>query len=122
MAPPVSTGLLFYGVSVSGLKTGDTTMAAEFSPPSGVWLPLITPFRDEAIDAASLRRLIGHFADKPLDGLIVRATTGERLTLDDAEIEQLVMITSAAQRDFGLRAPLYLGVSGSDKRKVAQWL
>ena len=62
-------------------------MSAEFTPPSGVWLPLITPFKEEAIDAASLRRLIGHFAGKPIDGLIVGATTGEGLTLDEAEIE-----------------------------------
>ena len=48
MAPPVSTGLLFCCVSVSGLETGDTTMSAEFTPPGGVWLPLITPFRDES--------------------------------------------------------------------------
>src|SRR6201746_727471 len=122
MAPPVSTGLLFCCTSVSGLETGDTSMPAEFAPPSGVWLPLITPFKDEAIDAASLRRLIGHFADKPVDGLIVGATTGEGLTLDDGEIEQLVMLTATAQRDFGLRVPLVLGVSGSDTRKVAKWL
>jgi 4-hydroxy-tetrahydrodipicolinate synthase len=97
-------------------------MPAEFAPPSGVWLPLITPFRDDAIDAASLRRLIGHYADKPVDGLIVGATTGEGLTLDEAEIEQLVMVTAGAQRDFGLSVPLYLGVSGSDTRKLAKWL
>jgi 4-hydroxy-tetrahydrodipicolinate synthase len=97
-------------------------MSAEFTPPSGVWLPLITPFKDEAIDAASLRRLIGHFAGKPVDGLIVGATTGEGLTLDDAEIEQLVMLTAAAQRDFGLCVPLVLGVCGSDTRKLAKWL
>jgi 4-hydroxy-tetrahydrodipicolinate synthase len=97
-------------------------MSAEFTPPSGVWLPLITPFKDEAIDAASLRRLIGHYAGKPVDGLIIGATTGEGLTLDDAEIEQLVMVTAAAQRDFGLSVPLYLGVSGSDTSKLAKWL
>jgi 4-hydroxy-tetrahydrodipicolinate synthase len=97
-------------------------MSAEFTPPGGVWLPLITPFRDEAIDAASLRRLIGHYADKPVAGLIVGATTGEGLTLDDVEIEQVVTVTAAAQRDFGLRVPLYLGISGSDTRKVAKWL
>jgi 4-hydroxy-tetrahydrodipicolinate synthase len=97
-------------------------MSAEFTPPGGVWLPLITPFRDGRIDAASLRRLIGHFAGKPVDGLIVGATTGEGLTLDDAEIEQLVMLTAAAQCDFGLSVPLFLGVSGSDTRKLAKWL
>src|SRR3954453_14549034 len=97
-------------------------MSAELASPSGVWLPLITPFRNDAIDAASLRRLIGHFAGKPIDGLIVGATTGEGLTLDDSEIEQLVMLTATAQRDLGLRVPLVLGVSGSDTRKVAKWL
>lgn len=97
-------------------------MSAEFTPPCGVWLPLITPFRDDRIDVASLRRLVGHFAGKPVDGLIVGATTGEGLTLDDAETEQLVTITAAAQRDFGLAVPLYLGVSGSDTRKAAKWL
>ncbi len=40
----------------------------------------------------------------------------------NAEIEQLVMVTAAAQRDFGLRVPLYLGVSGSDTRKMVKWL
>ncbi|MDB5633900.1 MAG: hypothetical protein JWR49_2755, partial [Tardiphaga sp.] len=31
-------------------------MPAASGPPSGLWLPLVTPFRDGAIDAASLRR------------------------------------------------------------------
>jgi 4-hydroxy-tetrahydrodipicolinate synthase len=97
-------------------------MSAELAPPQGVWLPLITPFRDELIDAASLRRLVGHFARKPVDGFIVGATTGEGLTLDEAEFEQLVEVTAAARRDFGFNVPLYLGVSGSDTRKLTKWL
>jgi 4-hydroxy-tetrahydrodipicolinate synthase len=96
-------------------------MPPEFAP-QGVWLPLITPFRDGRIDDASLRRLIGHFVDKPVDGLIVGATTGEGLTLDDAEFEQLVKVTAAAQREVGLDVPLFLGVSGSDTRKLVKWL
>jgi 4-hydroxy-tetrahydrodipicolinate synthase len=97
-------------------------MSAELASPSGVWLPLVTPFRNDRIDAASLRRLIGHFAGKPIDGLIVGATTGEGLTLDDAEIEQLVTLTATAQCDFDFRVPLVLGVSGSDTRKLTKWL
>lgn len=97
-------------------------MSAEFAPPQGVWLPLITPFRDGMIDAVSLRRLVGHFAGKPVDGFIVGATTGEGLTLDDAEFEQLVNIVAGAQRDFRVRVPLYLGVCGSDTRKLTKWL
>jgi 4-hydroxy-tetrahydrodipicolinate synthase len=97
-------------------------MPPEFAPPHGVWLPLITPFRDKRIDVASLCRLIGHFADKPVDGLIVGATTGEGLTLDEAEFEQLVDVVACAKRDLGFGVPLYLGVSGSDTRKLTKWL
>jgi len=86
-------------------------MPAEFEPPSGLWLPLITPFCDDRIDATSLRRLIRHYAGKPVDGLILGATTGEGLTLDDAEIEQLVMVTADALREIGWQVPLYLGAS-----------
>ena len=60
----------------------------------GLWLPLITPFRDGALDEASLRRLVRHYAAEPLDGLILAATTGEGLTLDDDETERLVAITA----------------------------
>ena len=35
----------------------------------GLWLPLVTPFRDGEIDEASLRRLARHYATGPVDGL-----------------------------------------------------
>jgi 4-hydroxy-tetrahydrodipicolinate synthase len=93
-------------------------MPTAIEPPSGLWLPLITPFRDDRIDARSLRRLIAHYAAKPLDGLILGATTGEGMTLDEAEVEQLVMLTAAALRDFGRTMPLYLGLSGSHTARL----
>ncbi|NVN88203.1 MAG: 4-hydroxy-tetrahydrodipicolinate synthase [Rhodopseudomonas sp.] len=97
-------------------------MQAETEPPSGLWLPLITPFRDGAIDAKSLRRLIAHYARKPLDGLILGATTGEGLTLDDDELERLVMIAAEARAESGRAMPTYLGLSGSDTSKVVRSL
>ena len=42
----------------------------------GLWLPLITPFRDGGIDQHSLRRLVLHYAARPIDGLILAATSG----------------------------------------------
>ena len=36
---------------------------------------------DGALDEASLRRLMAHYAAQPIDGLILAATTGEGLTL-----------------------------------------
>jgi 4-hydroxy-tetrahydrodipicolinate synthase len=97
-------------------------MPAETEPPSGLWLPLITPFRDSAIDAVSLRRLVAHYAGKPLDGLIVGATTGEGMTLDEAELAQLVTIVAEALREAGRAMPLYLGLSGSDTARLTALL
>jgi 4-hydroxy-tetrahydrodipicolinate synthase len=33
----------------------------------GLWLPLVTPFRDGALDETSLRRLVRHYAALPLN-------------------------------------------------------
>lgn len=81
----------------------------------GIWLPLVTPFRDGELDEASLRRLVRHYAAQPIDGLILAATTGEGLTLDADETRQLVAI---ATDTLGGRLPVYLGLSGSDTRKL----
>jgi 4-hydroxy-tetrahydrodipicolinate synthase len=78
----------------------------------GIWLPLITPFRDDAVDVVSLRRLLRHYAAAPIDGLILAATTGEGLTLDDNETQCLVEVAREEQRSI----PLYLGLCGSDTR------
>jgi 4-hydroxy-tetrahydrodipicolinate synthase len=92
-------------------------MQAEQTTPHGIWLPLITPFRDGEIDETSVRRLIKHYAAAPIDGLILGATTGEGLTLDDDEIERLVDVSRMELHATGRSMPLYLGLSGSDTRK-----
>lgn len=84
----------------------------------GVWLPLITPFRDGTLDEVSLCRLVTHFAAEPIDGLILAATTGEGMSLDEHEAERLVSITKATLEAAGKQIPLYLGLSGSDTRKL----
>ena len=89
---------------------------------AGLWLPLITPFRDGAIDEVSLRRLVAHYAAQPIDGFILGATTGEGMALDDDETERLVSITLAALEAAGRRIPVYLGLSGSDTRKLVKAL
>ncbi|WP_424813400.1 4-hydroxy-tetrahydrodipicolinate synthase [Roseococcus sp. YIM B11640] len=90
--------------------------------PGGLWLPLITPFRDGALDEASLRRMVRHYAAEQLDGLILAATTGEGLTLDDDETERLVMLVAAEMGAAGRRMPVFLGLSGSDTRKLGKAL
>jgi len=85
----------------------------------GVWLPLVTPFRDGALDEASLRRMVRHYRGQPVDGFILAATTGEGLTLDGDETERLVAIAAA---EMAGKNPIYLGVSGSDTRKLVKAL
>jgi len=84
-------------------------------PLSGIFLPLVTPFRDGALDEASLTRLVVHYAQAPLDGFVLAATTGEGLVLDDDETERLVASAAAA---LGARRPIFLGLSGSDTRAL----
>jgi 4-hydroxy-tetrahydrodipicolinate synthase len=87
-------------------------------PLSGIFLPLITPFRDGALDEQSLRRIVAHYASSPLDGFVVAATTGEGLTLDEEETERLAGVTAA---EAGGR-PVFLGLCGSDTRKLLECL
>ncbi|HJP21930.1 MAG TPA: 4-hydroxy-tetrahydrodipicolinate synthase [Alphaproteobacteria bacterium] len=83
----------------------------------GLWLPLITPFKDGRLDEDSWKNLLRHYGNLPVDGLILAAMTGEGLTLDEDETTRLVAIAADVIAG-GL--PIYLGLSGSDTRKVAQ--
>ena len=60
----------------------------------GLWLPLVTPFRDGVLDEVSLRRLVRHYASGPIDGFILGATSGEGLMLATDELEHLVSCRS----------------------------
>jgi 4-hydroxy-tetrahydrodipicolinate synthase len=84
----------------------------------GLWLPLITPFRNGALDEASLGRLVRHYAGKPVDGLILAATSGEGMTLDVGELERIVALTRAELAGAKCFIPICLGLSGSDTAKL----
>ncbi len=86
----------------------------------GLWLPLVTPFRDNALDEVSLRRLVAHFAALPADGLILAATTGEGLALDEEESRRLVAVTREVLLSVQSAIPVYLGLSGSDTAKLVK--
>ena len=78
--PPVSTGFF---VVPSPAFTRRRFDANPNAIPQGIWLPLVTPFKDGEFDELSARRLARHYAAAPVDGFILGATTGEGLTLDD---------------------------------------
>jgi 4-hydroxy-tetrahydrodipicolinate synthase len=80
----------------------------------GLWLPLVTPFRDGELDETSLRRLVRHYAALSIDGLILAATTGESLTLTPHETERLVLAVRNEISHAPRNLPICLGLSGSD--------
>ena len=84
----------------------------------GLWLPLVTPFRDGVLDEPSLRRLIRHYANGPVDGLILAATSGEGMSLASDELERLVTVTRAALSESRRYLPICVGLSGASTHKM----
>jgi 4-hydroxy-tetrahydrodipicolinate synthase len=84
----------------------------------GLWLPLVTPFRNGDLDEPSLRRLVRHYAHGPIDGLILAATSGEGMSLSAGELERLVTVTHEEISGSGRSIPICLGLSGASTAKM----
>jgi len=84
----------------------------------GLWLPLVTPFRDGVLDESSLRRLVRHYADGPIDGLILAATSGESMSLGSDELERLVAVARSEISQSRRYLPICLGLSGANTLKM----
>jgi 4-hydroxy-tetrahydrodipicolinate synthase len=89
---------------------------------SGIWVPLITPFADGAVDHTALRALVRHYADAGIAGLVALGTTGEPAALDAAEqdavlatiLEEAQAFPRGAQtQEAGRPLPVLVGVSGN---------
>ncbi|MGN6525861.1 MAG: 4-hydroxy-tetrahydrodipicolinate synthase family protein [Burkholderiaceae bacterium] len=80
---------------------------------SGVWIPIVTPFRDGKVDEPALAALTRRLDGQGIAGFIVCATTGEAPLLDDVERDRvLATVTAHATR------PVVLGTSGSTAAQV----
>ena len=86
---------------------------------SGVWLPVVTPFVDGAIDFESYGRLVEHYLGKGITGIFPLGTTGEAPTIDDDEMETLVDRTISLVAG---RVPVFVGVGGNATHKVLKTL
>jgi 4-hydroxy-tetrahydrodipicolinate synthase len=88
----------------------------------GLWLPLVTPFCGGELDETSLRRLVRHYANLPVDGFILAATSGEGMSLSMSELERLVAITRAETSASRRYIPILLGLSGASTHKMCDAL
>ncbi|MBR0827095.1 4-hydroxy-tetrahydrodipicolinate synthase [Bradyrhizobium manausense] len=84
----------------------------------GLWLPLVTPFRDGRLDETSLKRLTRHYTAEAVDGFILGATSGEGMTLRTAELERLVATVRDEMAAARRSVPILLGLSGADTQAM----
>jgi len=82
---------------------------------TGIWLPLITPFRNGRVDLPALQALTEHYITAGIHGLIVGGTTGEPATMSEAEQEAAL---DAVLESAGGRCPVLAGLSGNDTQAL----
>ena len=92
-----------------------TTPTPDFS---GLWIPLITPFHDGAVDHAALAALTRRLATTGIAGFVVCGSTGEAAALD--ETEQLAALETVQAAAHGL--PIVMGLSGYHLGKTLAWV
>ena len=85
---------------------------------SGLWIPLITPFRNGLVDHESLSTLVKRYAKDGVSGFVVCGSTGEAAALDDAE-QRAVLQTVL---DHAGDVPVVMGVSGYNLPKMLAWV
>jgi 4-hydroxy-tetrahydrodipicolinate synthase len=85
----------------------------------GIWVPLITPFKDNELDLPSFKRLVEHYAALDIAGLIPMGTTGESPTVSALEYERVL---AAAMEYKPAATPVILGLGGNDTQKLIDQL
>ena len=85
---------------------------------SGLWIPLITPFENGAIDHAALTKLVQHYAGCSVAGFVACGSTGEAAALDEAE--QLAVLTTIVAAAGKL--PVVMGLSGYHLQQTVDWV
>lgn len=83
----------------------------------GIWVPLVTPFRQGKLDLYSAQQLALSLSAAGVHGLVVCGTTGEAATLNEHEQDKMLCGAMEAVQN---RCPVVMGVSGSDTRVVAE--
>lgn len=77
---------------------------------SGIWVALVTPFADGAIDFPALRRLSAYLLEAGVAGLVVCGSTGEAAAL--SKREQLAVLDALLETVPGER--LVMGLAGNN--------
>ncbi|MBN3864274.1 4-hydroxy-tetrahydrodipicolinate synthase [Pseudomonas frederiksbergensis] len=83
----------------------------------GIWVPIVTPFHNNAIDFIGLRRLVSHLLEKGVDGIVVCGTTGEAAAL--SKHEQLAVLDAVLEQVPPER--VVMGLAGNNLTELLQF-
>jgi 4-hydroxy-tetrahydrodipicolinate synthase len=85
---------------------------------SGLWIALVTPFKDGQVDHPALSRLVQKLKREGAAGFVACGSTGEAAALDEAE--QLAVLDTVLAASGGL--PVVMGVSGYHLPQMLDWV
>jgi 4-hydroxy-tetrahydrodipicolinate synthase len=91
--------------------------AAELSMVSGIWLPIVTPFKDGQVDVDALQRLAERYLSQEISGFVALGTTGEAALLDHGERHKVLRSLFEV---IGTRLTVVVGVGGINTRDMVQ--
>ncbi|MFZ6655127.1 4-hydroxy-tetrahydrodipicolinate synthase [Undibacterium sp. TJN19] len=83
----------------------------------GIWVPLVTPFKQGKIDFDTAQQLAIRLMASGVHGLVVCGTTGEAATLN--ENEQSLLLAAILEVTAG-SCPVLMGISGSDTQVLTE--
>lgn len=84
----------------------------------GIWVPIVTPFNDDKVDHAALRRLARSLASDGIVGLVACATTGEGSS--QSQDEQFAVFQSLRD-ELGKDYPLAIGMAEVATAAARAW-
>lgn len=83
----------------------------------GIWVPLVTPFHNSAIDFVGLQRLVSHLLEGGIDGIVVCGTTAEAAAL--SKHEQLAVLDAVLELVPAQR--VVMGLAGNNMTELLQF-
>ncbi|MGZ3158667.1 MAG: dihydrodipicolinate synthase family protein, partial [Burkholderiaceae bacterium] len=83
---------------------------------TGIWVALVTPFQNGAIDFSALQMLARKIAASGVAGLVVCGSTGEAASLDDSEQLAVLDAVLTTVPD----CPIIMGLAGNHMDDILQ--
>lgn len=82
---------------------------------NGLYLPIVTPFKNDKVDYKSLERLVNYYINEGINGIVPLGTTGECPTVSEDEYMRILYTVIDCAED---RVPVIVGAGGNNTKEV----